>query len=470
MYEHFYGLREPAFSLTPDPHFLFLTRSSKEALQQLLYGIERCEGFSLIVGDVGTGKTTLCWAVLEKLEGKKVRTALVQNPMLPDIDILRSILQDLGMHPEGTEGDDSPESVFDSTWMQGMGKKELIDRLNGFLAEQARQEVFTVIIIDEAQNLSLEMLEQLRLLSNLETAKKKLLQIIFVGQLELLAKLRRKSLRQLDQRISIRLRTSALSAEDTAKYVLHRLAKAGEAVKVRFGRGAFKAIYRHSKGCPRLINLICDRALLAGYSESSTVITRKMVLGAVRSLRGQEKVGIRIILPTWVLRGAIITVSVLLLVILVTLLIWKGLLRLSMPSTLSSSVSAPALPPASPPPIRKEQTAVAPGLEVVAETRSSAAAEVVPEALTVEAKTQVPARYYLQVYSFRSNDQAKNAVARLKRAGFSSVQKLNTRGLRAGWIGVYVGPFADLQATREAASTLHGRIRVSPVIRLLEFD
>ena len=292
MYERFFGLKEAAFSLTPDPAFLFLNKRSKDALDHILYGIERREGFALIVGDVGTGKTTLCWALLDRLARKNICTALIQNPMLSETDILRSILQDLGVRPESQNlpdpdgADDMPQQIFDTDWMQGLNKKQLLDRLNTFLAARAQENVFTVLIVDEAQNASTTLLEQLRLLSNLETAKKKLLQIIFVGQLELDQKLRSSSMRQLNQRISVRFETKTLSKEDTERYIRHRLAIAGGAPRLRFGRGAFGAIWRCSKGYPRLINLVCDRALLGAYKERSLAITCKIVRRAALNLRG----------------------------------------------------------------------------------------------------------------------------------------------------------------------------------------
>ena len=309
MYEKFYGLKEPAFSLTPDPAFLFLNKRSKEAIDQVLYGIERREGFSLIIGDVGTGKTTLCWALLERLARKNICTALIQNPMMSETDILKSILQDLGVRPEvpkdepEAEGQDpgegsAPPVIFDSDWMQGMSKKQLLDRLNQFLVARALEDVFTVLIVDEAQDVSTTLLEQLRLLSNLETAKKKLLQIVFVGQLELDQKLKSHSMRQLNQRISVRFETRALSKEDTERYIRHRLAVAGNAPRLRFGRGAFRSIWRHSKGCPRMINLICDRALLSGYMERSFVITTRLVRRASHSIQGREE-GAVTVSPEW---------------------------------------------------------------------------------------------------------------------------------------------------------------------------
>jgi general secretion pathway protein A len=295
MYEKYYGLREAAFNLTPDPAFFWLNNRSKEALDMILYGIQRREGFAVIVGDIGTGKTTLCWALLDRLYKKDIRTALIQNPMLSETDILRSILQDLGVRPEGYQaiqdgGDGSRLEVFDTAWMQDMTKKQLIDRLNLFLAERAEENVFTVLIIDEAQNISLTLLEQLRLLSNLETAKKKLLQIIFVGQLELDQKLKLPTMRQLNQRISVRFETKALSRDDTERYVRHRLVVGGCSTRELFGRGAFRTIWKYSKGYPRLINLICDRAFLLGYNQRSRVITRSLIRKAAQNLQGKDSV------------------------------------------------------------------------------------------------------------------------------------------------------------------------------------
>jgi general secretion pathway protein A len=307
MYEKFFGLKEPAFSLTPDPSFLFLNKRSKVAIDTILYAIERREGFSLIIGDVGTGKTTTCWALLERLAQKNISTALIQNPMLSETDILKSILQDLGVRsdepqtlPDPEGGDKSPRQIFDGDWMEGMSKKQLLDRLNHFLVARAMENVFTVLIIDEAQDASTTLLEQLRLLSNLETAKKKLLQIIFVGQLELDQKLKAHSMRQLNQRISVRFETRALTKEDTERYIRHRLAVAGGAPRLRFGSGVFRSVWRYSRGCPRLINLICDRALLGGYTERSHVITRRLVRRAALSLQGKDE-GMRIA-PGWLRR------------------------------------------------------------------------------------------------------------------------------------------------------------------------
>jgi len=297
MYEKYYGLKETAFSLTPDPSFLFLNKRTKDAIDLILYGIERREGFAVIIGDVGTGKTTMCWALLERLAKRNICTGLVQNPMLSENDILRAILQDLGVRPETPN--DSPASengskLFDMEWTSEMTKKQLLDLLNAFLIQRAQEDVFTVLMVDEAQNLSMNLLEQLRLLSNLESAKKKLLQIIFIGQLELDQKLKLSSLRQLNQRISIRFETKPLSMADTEQYIRHRIAVAGGAPRLSWGSGAFKAIWKRSQGYPRLINLICDRALLLGKNEQSRVITRSIIRRAADGLQGKDDTGSKI--------------------------------------------------------------------------------------------------------------------------------------------------------------------------------
>ncbi len=331
MYEKFYGLREAPFNLTPDPSFLFLNKRGKDALDQVLYGVERREGFAVIVGDIGTGKTTMCWALLERLDREDICTALIQNPMISETGILRSVLQDLGVRPEkrqfslNIEGEkDTPREIFDTDWMEGLNKKQLLDRLNIFLAARAQENVFTVLIIDEAQNLSMELLEQLRLLSNLETAKKKLLQIIFVGQLELDQKLKMPSLRQLNQRISVRFETKALSREDTERYIRHRLAMAGGARRLRFGSGVFRSIWKYSKGYPRLINLICDRALLAGYLERSATMTRRFVRKAALDLHGKENIALHFP-PGWARRLVPFIIPALLLLFVMFLMVYRSL-------------------------------------------------------------------------------------------------------------------------------------------------
>jgi general secretion pathway protein A len=297
MYEAFYGLREKPFSLTPDPKFFYLSQSHREALDHLLYGIQQREGFVAITGDVGTGKTTLCRALLGKLD-ERTKTALILNPILSEEELLRSILQDFGLRGSGTT------------------KKELIDELNEFLIQLLVEGKNAVLILDEAQDLSEQILEQIRLLSNLETEKEKLIQIILVGQLGLLDLLGAPGLRQLNQRISVRFKIRPLSPHETNQYIFHRLLVAGSTGEAIFSASALQAIYRYSQGVPRLINLACDRALLQGFVDQDLRITPERVNQALKSLdqevgMGPAGVAVRRHAPTGV-RVALIVFLVLL--------------------------------------------------------------------------------------------------------------------------------------------------------------
>jgi len=270
MYQEFYGLKEKPFSLTPDPQFLFLSESHRTAIDSLLYGIEQREGFIVITGDIGTGKTTICRAVLEKID-KHVKTAVIFNSLQTERQLLESILRDLGFP------------------LKGKAKKELIDELNEFLVDQLSRGANVVIIIDEAQNLSIPVLEQIRMLSNLETEKEKMLQIVLVGQLELDQKFQTSKLKQLNQRIAIRHRLLPLTRTETECYINQRLMVAGSQGNITFSNAGFNEIYQFSNGIPRLINLLCDRALLAGFVEQTYHIEEEIIQKAKKSLLGMEE-------------------------------------------------------------------------------------------------------------------------------------------------------------------------------------
>ena len=274
MYERYYGLSEKPFSLTPDPKYLYRSESHGNAFDLLQYAIRRREGFVVVTGDIGTGKTTLCRALLEQID-RTTFTALVLNPFLTEEDLLKRILQDFGVI---SRDDVKAGRVAQVT------KQELIDTLYDFLLGLIPLKASAVLIIDEAQNLPLSVLEQIRILSNLETDKEKLLQIILVGQLNLQTLLRSPDLRQLDQRVSIRYELKPLDEETVAAYVAHRLTIAGGSAAVAFTAKALQRVHRLSGGIPRLINLICDRALLAGFSQQTNRITPEMVTDAAQSL------------------------------------------------------------------------------------------------------------------------------------------------------------------------------------------
>lgn len=265
MYVQFYGLREKPFNVTSDPNFMFFSRHHKEALAHLFYGIKERKGFLEITGEVGTGKTTLCRVLLNSLD-EKTKTAFILNPNLSEVQLLRAITLDLGIKNETKN------------------RNELISSLNKFLIQQLSLGFNVVVIIDEAQNLKPAILEQVRMLSNLETEKDKLFQIILVGQPELRDKLNSPSLRQLRQRISVRYHILPLQMDEVEQYIAHRLNVAGSDGALIFTDKAVEQIYRYSEGVPRLINIICDRALLAGYVLEKKKIGHDIIIKCVREM------------------------------------------------------------------------------------------------------------------------------------------------------------------------------------------
>jgi general secretion pathway protein A len=265
MYTAFYGLREKPFSLTPDPHFLYLAVPHREALAHVLYGVEQGEGFIAVTGEVGTGKTTLCRTVLQRL-GTDTEVAYIFNPSLSGEELLRAINIEFGLLTEGRT------------------RAELSDQINQFLLEMKREERRVLLIIDEAQNLRESTLEEIRLLSNLETSTSKLIQILLFGQPELDEMLDSKGLRQLRQRISVRWALSPLTAEEVSEYVRHRLRIAAGGECDLFNERALREIRRRSRGIPRLVNLLADRALLAGYAAGTKTIGADLVNRAAREI------------------------------------------------------------------------------------------------------------------------------------------------------------------------------------------
>jgi general secretion pathway protein A len=271
MYEQFYGLTEKPFSLTPNPRFVFQSEQYRAAEEALVYGIGQKEGFMLVTGAPGTGKTTLCRDLLEKLDPEKFRVALLFNPFLNGVEMLQALLSEFGL------GDVATTS-----------RKELLDRLNTYLLQQLANGRTCIAIFDEAQHLSTEFLEQIRVLSNLETDTEKLIQIILVGQPELLALIRTPQMAQLDQRVSVRCTLTHMSREETGHYVLHRLNVAGAHGRIRFQEKAVRVLHAATRGVPRLINLTADRSLLAGYSAQTRSIADTHVRQALASLNGEE--------------------------------------------------------------------------------------------------------------------------------------------------------------------------------------
>lgn len=271
MYQRFFDLRERPFKLVPNPAYLFLSHCHEEALAHLTYAVAQGDGFVTVIGEVGTGKTTLCRTFLEHLD-EKVEAAFIFNPKLDAIQLLKAINDEFGI-------DSTPDNT-----------KDLIDVLNRFLIDRRAEGHGVILVIDEAQNLSKEVLEQLRLLSNLETTVDKLLQIVLVGQPELADVLDAHDMRQLGQRITLSCWLSPLGFKETRDYIQHRINVASTKSGIGFDRAAYRAIHRYSGGIPRLINIACDRALLTAYSLNRSHISGKIARDAIQELAGMGEV------------------------------------------------------------------------------------------------------------------------------------------------------------------------------------
>ncbi len=267
MYLDHFKLKEMPFNLTPSTRFLYFTKGHREALDHLLFGVRQRKGFVVLTGEVGAGKTTLCRRLLNQL-GTGFKTALVLNPKLSETQLLRLILMELGVaDPKGD-------------------KLTLRNRLNDFLLAEAAAGGDVVLVIDEAQTLSRDMLENIRLLSNLETENSKLLQIILVGQPELREMLNDHRIRQLRQRISVHYHLGGMNSEDTASYMRHRVSVAGGDGASVFDREAVDLVYRYSEGIPRQVNAVCDMSLLAAYGTGNDCVTGDAVRASIEELEG----------------------------------------------------------------------------------------------------------------------------------------------------------------------------------------
>lgn len=270
MYEAFFGLTEQPFALTANPRFAFYSEQYGIAEEALHYAVARKEGLMLVTGASGTGKTMLCRDLVEKLTADRHRVVLISNPFLSGLEMLQVLVAEFGL------GDATTSS-----------RKELLDRLKVFLLEQLAGGRTCIAIFDEAQHLSTEFLEQIRVLSNLETDREKLIQIVLVGQPELLALLRMPQMAQLDQRVSVRCTLTQLSCEETTRYIDHRLNVAGAHGRVRFLDKGVRRLYQATGGVPRLINLTCDRALLSGFADQATEIGDAQIRQGIASLHGE---------------------------------------------------------------------------------------------------------------------------------------------------------------------------------------
>jgi len=295
MYLDFHGFREKPFNLTPDPRFVFLSKTHKEAFAHLLYGIHHRVGFIGLTGEVGSGKTTVLRALLGQLDPEHHRTAVIFNPCLSAPELLQNINREFGI----------------VTSSKHLGP---LEALNQFLLQQNTEGRTVVLIIDEAQDLEAPVLEQIRLISNLETDTEKLIQIVLSGQPELAEVLKRNEMRQLSQRIVVRYHLQPMDFEDTVHYISHRLQVAGGTDGLIFSKGALKRIYRFSQGLPRLVNAFCDRAFITAYSRDARRISSRIAAAGIEDLRSHltaSSLTKRLILiPTFVMLAALIAASV----------------------------------------------------------------------------------------------------------------------------------------------------------------
>jgi general secretion pathway protein A len=292
MYLEFYGFRENPFNLTPDPRFVFLSKTHREAFAHLLYGIQNRAGFIALTGEVGSGKTTVLRTFLSHLDADHYRTALIFNPLQSPCDLLQSINRELGIPPSTSPGE-SP-----------------LDALNQFLLRENASGRTVVLIIDESQDLEASALEQVRLVSNLETDREKLIQIVLSGQPELGEMLKRKEMRQLSQRIIVAYHLLPMDFQDTVCYIKHRLKVAGARGGALFSKWALKRIHRYSGGLPRLINAACDRALLVGFTQDTSKITSRLAGQAIKDLRKETVFYSRkrrmVLIPLFVFLGVLL--------------------------------------------------------------------------------------------------------------------------------------------------------------------
>ena len=269
MYTDYFGLKEKPFSITPNPRYLYMSEQHQDALAHLLYGIQEGEGFVLLTGDIGTGKTTLCRSLLEQIPDY-VEVAYIFNPKLSALELLLSICDEFKV----------PLNQEDNS----LSIKQVIDKINGHLLDQHRRNRHSVLIIDEAQNLSIDVLEQVRLLTNLETNSKKLLQIILIGQPELREVFQKPELEQLAQRITARFHIGPLSLSEVENYLNHRVYVAGGSKRPLFNKSAIKTLHKLTRGVPRLINTVSDRALLATYVHTQSQVRKKEIQSAAAEI------------------------------------------------------------------------------------------------------------------------------------------------------------------------------------------
>ena len=429
-YLNFYNLHEPPFSITPDPEFLYMSLSHRTVLEKILYGIQARMGFILMIGEVGAGKTTLCRRVLDELKGK-AETVYLINPSLSGIELIKSMLDDLGIS--------CPADA---------SKKELLDLLNRFLLAASKEKP-VVIIIDDAQTMTIEGLETLRLLSNLETDKEKLLQIVLAGQQELLDLLSRQEIRQLRQRIAISCRLEVLKKSEIQGYISHRLFVAGDKGGIRFSSSAIKKIHRASKDIPRLINRICDYSLMSGYVSNSTAITGYHADQALaeldNNLWAEGKRSFAVLFRPGKRQIGLGLAALCLLILAAVFISSKISFNTGLPGSYDDQITAPSvsLKSQQPPSAQPEQkTENSPALKASAHNAQSR------EARQAEAP-QVHYPFILQLASFKTKPDVLRAVPLYEEKNIPVQWNPVDIGDESLWYRLFTGRFPSMEAAEE---------------------
>jgi general secretion pathway protein A len=444
MYEEYYGFTEKPFSLTPDPKYLFKSESHANAFELLQYAVRRREGFVVVTGDIGTGKTTLCRALLEEID-RNTFTALVLNPFLSEDDLLKLILQDFGVV--------SREDVKRGR-LAKVSKQELIETIYDFLLGLLPLRASAVLIIDEAQNLPMGVLEQIRILSNLETDKDKLLQIVLVGQLNLQPLLKAPQMRQLDQRVSIRYQLRPLIRDEVAAYVSHRLNVAGGSASVTFHPKALDLVHRRSAGIPRLVNLICDRALLAAYSARTNWVSADVIEKAAESLELEESKPARL---GWFGRRPAVAVTAA--GAAISLAVAGGMVAPMLGTSAAPPVSKtarPELPSPQTPAADAAETGPQPIQQVVAAAEPTQRLVTVPQGATGYAI--LAASFPITEVSQRGSAadlRLNQVVGTLQEMGYGVRLMDVSLPAHGDWRRVLVGEYATLEDARNDARRLH---------------
>jgi general secretion pathway protein A len=448
MHEEYYGFSERPFSPTPDPKYFYRSESHANALDLLHHAIGRREGLVVVTGEVGTGKTTLCQAILEQLD-RRTFSALVLNPFLSEEDLLRRILQQFGV----VSRDESRRGQ-----LAGVSTHDLTDTLHDFLLSLRGLRAGALLVVDEAQDLPHQALEQLRILSNLETAKEKLLQIVLVGQSSLNDVLGSPGLRQLDQRVSFRYALQPLTRDETAAYVAHRLTVAGGSAGVKFTRKSLDCLHRHTGGVPRLVNRVCDRALLRGYTARTDRITPGMVTAAAGGL---ELAAPRVPFAGWAVRHAASFAAGAVLTATVMGAAWYGVITLqarSAPPPAVAEIHAAAAPAPAPLPAPRPApagavTAPAQPIATSGSALSNAPAQPfsarAPEGPSSGRSESAGRTVSVVVGSFRRDREAAALLEQLRGLGYQVRTRRAESEASGVWQQVLVGPYTDMTAARQ---------------------